>query len=71
MTPCTISFTDAAIADPTYRWDDNRNKTSEAIGGSMSGYGFSVGGSGFGEDDTYADVFSVSVNPISEDRLPD
>ena len=33
-------FTGAAIADRTYGWDENRNKTSEVIGGSMSGYGF-------------------------------
>jgi RHS repeat-associated protein len=46
-----ISFTGAAIGNLTYGWDENKNKTSESIGGTMSGYGFDVGGSGYDSED--------------------
>jgi RHS repeat-associated protein len=46
-----ISFTGAAIGNLTYGWDENKNKTSESIGGTMSGYGFGVGGSGYDSED--------------------
>jgi hypothetical protein len=46
-----ISFTGASIGNLTYGWDENKNKTSESIGGTMSGYGFSVGSSGYDEED--------------------
>jgi YD repeat-containing protein len=46
-----ISFTGAAIGNLTYGWDANKNKTSESIGGTMSGYGFDVGGSGYDSED--------------------
>lgn len=46
-----ISHTGAAIGDLTYGWDANKNKTSESIGGVMSDYGFSVGSSGYDDED--------------------
>jgi RHS repeat-associated protein len=49
-TLASISFTGAAIGDLSYGWDANKNKTSEAIGGVMSGYGFSVGSSGYDDE---------------------
>ena len=34
-----------------YGWDNNKNKTSEGVTGTMSGYGFDVGTSGYDEED--------------------
>ena len=42
-TLASISYSGAAIGDLTYGWDANKNKTSESIGGVMSGYGFTAG----------------------------
>jgi RHS repeat-associated protein len=42
-TVASISFTGAAIGNLGYTWDANLNKTSETIGGVMSGYGFTAG----------------------------
>ncbi len=50
-TLASISFSGAAIGNLTYGWDDNKNKTSEAISGTMSGYGFDVGTSGYDDED--------------------
>lgn len=47
----SISFTGASIGNLSYAWDDNKNKTAETIGGTMSGYGFSVGSSGYDNED--------------------
>ena len=46
-----ISFTGASIGNLTYGRDSNKNKTSESITGTMSGYGFDVGGSGYDNED--------------------
>lgn len=46
-----IIFTGAAIGNLTYGWDENKNKTSESIGGTMSGYGFDLGCSGYDSED--------------------
>jgi len=46
-----ISFTGASIGNLTYGWDDNKNKTSETITGTMSGYGFTVPTSGYDDED--------------------
>ena len=35
----------------SYGWDSNKNKTSEAISGTLSGYGFAVGSSGYDDED--------------------
>ncbi len=45
------SKTLAAIRNLTYGSDANKNKTSEGISGTLSGYGFAVGGSGYDEED--------------------
>ncbi|WP_230777177.1 RHS repeat domain-containing protein, partial [Roseiconus lacunae] len=50
-TLASINFTGAPIGNLTYGWDSNKNKTSESIGGTMSGYGFTVGGSGYDDGD--------------------
>ena len=47
----SISFTGAPIGNLNYGWDDNKNKTSESITGTMSGYGFSVGANGYDTED--------------------
>ncbi len=38
----SITYSGAAIGDLSYGWAVNRNKTSETIGGVMSGYGFTA-----------------------------
>ena len=50
-TLASISFSGAAVGDLSYGWDANKNKTSETIGGTMSGYGFAVGSSGYDDED--------------------
>ncbi|MCA9139319.1 MAG: hypothetical protein KDB00_21240, partial [Planctomycetales bacterium] len=50
-TSASISYTGAAIGNLSYGWDDNKNKTSEGITGTMSGYGFDVGTSGYDDED--------------------
>ena len=42
-TVASINYTGAAIGNLSYTWDANLNKTSETIGGVMSGYGFTAG----------------------------
>ncbi|TWT84857.1 tRNA3(Ser)-specific nuclease WapA precursor [Planctomycetes bacterium CA13] len=46
-----ITFSGAPIEDLTYGWDANKNKTSETITGTMSGYGFTVPSSGYDDED--------------------
>ncbi|WP_430453465.1 RHS repeat-associated core domain-containing protein [Rhodopirellula europaea] len=41
-TSSAITFTGASIGNLSYTWDDNHNKASETIGGTMSGYGFTA-----------------------------
>ena len=50
-TLASISFSGAAIRSYSYGWDDNKNKTSESITGTMSGFGFTVGSSGYDTED--------------------
>jgi len=50
-TLASIGFTGAPIGDLTYGWDENKNKTSESITGTMSGFGFDVGTSGYDDED--------------------
>jgi RHS repeat-associated protein len=50
-TLASISFSGAAIGTYSYGWDSNKNKTSESITGTMSGYGFAVGSSGYDSED--------------------
>ncbi|MEM6470525.1 MAG: RHS repeat-associated core domain-containing protein [Planctomycetota bacterium] len=50
-TLASIGYTGAAIGNLTYGWDANKNKTSEGIAGTMSGYGFDVGTSGYDDED--------------------
>ena len=59
----SISFTGAPIGNLNYGWDDNKNKTSESITGTMSGYGFSVGANGYDTED-------LSLIHISEPTRP-
>lgn len=46
-----IDHSDSTVGDYTYGWDNNKNKTSESITGTMSSYGFSVGSSGYDSED--------------------
>ncbi len=50
-TLASISFAGASIGNLSYGWDDNKNKTSETITGTMSGYGFDVGTAGYDDED--------------------
>jgi RHS repeat-associated protein len=50
-TLASINFSGAAIGNLSYNWDANKNKTSEGITGTMSGYGFDVGTSGYDDED--------------------
>ncbi|MDX1927995.1 MAG: RHS repeat-associated core domain-containing protein [Pirellulaceae bacterium] len=47
----SISFSGAPIGNLTYGWDANKNKTSEAIAGTMSNYGFTVPTNGYDSED--------------------
>ena len=47
----TISYSGASIGDLTYTWDANKNKTGEAISGTMSGYGFASSGTTYDFED--------------------
>ncbi len=47
----SISFAGASIGNLTYGWDANKNKTSEAIAGTMSNYGFTVPTNGYDSED--------------------
>ncbi len=50
-TLASITHSGAAVGNYTYGWDANKNKTSEAISGTLSGYGFAVGSSGYDDED--------------------
>ncbi|WP_218933568.1 RHS repeat-associated core domain-containing protein [Rubripirellula lacrimiformis] len=50
-TLASITHSGAAVGNYTYGWDSNKNKTSEAITGTLSGYGFDVGSSGYDDED--------------------
>ncbi|WP_164104129.1 RHS repeat-associated core domain-containing protein [Candidatus Laterigemmans baculatus] len=47
----SISYTGASIGTYSYGWDANKNKTSESISGTLAGYGFTVGASGYDTED--------------------
>ena len=42
-TLASISYSGAAIGNLAYTWDANKNKLTEGIAGTMSGYGFTAG----------------------------
>ncbi len=50
-TLASINFAGASIGNLTYGWDANKNKTSEAIAGTMSNYGFTVPANGYDSED--------------------
>ncbi len=50
-TLASINFAGASIGNLTYGWDANKNKTSEAIAGTMSNYGFTVPTNGYDSED--------------------
>ncbi|XZE56132.1 RHS repeat domain-containing protein [Planctomycetaceae bacterium SH139] len=50
-TLASISFSGVASRSRSYGWDHNKNKTSESITGTMSGFGFTVGSSGYDTED--------------------
>ena len=43
--------TGTSIGNLSYTWDANKNKTSETIGGTMSGYGFTSAGTTYDDED--------------------
>ena len=49
-TLASIGFSGAPTGHLIYNWDANENKTSEGITGTMSGYGFDVGTSGYDDE---------------------
>jgi len=49
----SISFAGASIGNLTYGWDANKNKTIEAIAGTMSNYGFTVPTNGYDSEDRF------------------
>ncbi len=51
LTSISFGGTGTSIGNMTYGWDNNHNKTSETITGTMSNYGFSIPTGGYdGED---------------------
>ena len=51
LSSIALGGTGTAIGNLTYGWDVNKNKTSEAIAGTMSNYGFSIPTSGYDNED--------------------
>ena len=47
----SISFTGASIGTYSYGWDDNKNKTSETITGTLAAYSFTTGANGYDDED--------------------
>ena len=47
----TITSSNSSLGDLTYAWDANKNKTGEAIAGTMSGYGFASSGTTYDFED--------------------
>ncbi|MFN7876837.1 MAG: hypothetical protein ACK5PB_16060 [Pirellula sp.] len=45
------SGTGTSNGNLSYTWDANKNKTSETIGGTMSGYGFTSAGTTYDDED--------------------
>jgi RHS repeat-associated protein len=46
-----LGGTGTSIGNLSYTWDANKNKTSETIGGTMSGYGFTSAGTSYDDED--------------------
>jgi hypothetical protein len=46
-----INYSNTSLGDLTYTWDTNKNKTSESISGTMSGYGFTQSGTVYDDED--------------------
>ncbi len=46
-----INYSNTSLGDLTYTWDANKNKTSESITGTMSGYGFTQPGTVYDDED--------------------
>ncbi|XZE20554.1 RHS repeat domain-containing protein [Pirellulaceae bacterium SH449] len=51
LTGISYGGTGTAIGNLSYTWDANKNKTSETIGGTMSGYGFTSAGTSYDDED--------------------
>ena len=47
----SISFTGASIGTYSYGWNDNKNKTSETITGTLAAYSFTTGANGYDDED--------------------
>jgi len=50
-TLAAINFSGAPIGNLAYAYDANKNKTTESIGGNMSGYGFTIPTGGYDSED--------------------
>jgi RHS repeat-associated protein len=46
-----INYSNASLGNLTYTWDVNKNKKSESISGTMSGYGFTQSGTVYDDED--------------------
>jgi RHS repeat-associated protein len=51
LTGISYGGTGTSIGNLSYTWDANKNKTSETIGGTMSGYGFTSAGTSYDDED--------------------
>ncbi|XZE21890.1 RHS repeat-associated core domain-containing protein [Pirellulaceae bacterium SH449] len=51
LTGIKYGGTGTAIGNLSYTWNANKNKTSETIGGTMSGYGFTSAGTSYDDED--------------------
>jgi hypothetical protein len=52
--------TGTSIGNLSYAWDANKNKTSETISGTMSGYGFTSAGISYDDEDRFTGYARVS-----------
>ncbi len=51
LTSINFGGSGSSIGNMTYAWDNNHNKTSETISGTMSNYGFSIPTGGYDSED--------------------
>lgn len=58
----SISYTGASIGTSSYGGDDNKNKTSESISETLSGYGFTEEGSGYDDEDRLVNWERLDTN---------
>jgi hypothetical protein len=60
LTGISYGGTGTSIGDLSHTWDANNSKTSETIGGTMSGYGFTAAGTSYDDEDRFTSYARTS-----------